>query len=730
MKYLAHSENENGEVQLLDDHIRNVAELAKEFASKFDAGDWGYAAGLLHDLGKFSDQYQKYIRGEAVRGGDHSSLGAIKTLNDANILAFPVRGHHGGLENRAKLLSSLRSKKEDSAVADKLERAKELLSEEIRLDSLALPSYLHEGGEERQKRGVEFFLRMVFSSLVDADSLDTEAHFRGESSSVRGNYPALPKLWEEFKQDQSELISGAEDSKLNKIRGTIYQQCLTAAGHRQGFFSLTVPTGGGKTRSGMGFALKHAMEHDMDRVIVVIPYTSIIEQTVDTYRDIFSGNRSVLEHHSGIVPSEYPDDHARWWELAAENWDAPVVVTTSVQFFDSLYANNRTRCRKLHNVVNSVVILDEVQTLPEERLEPILDGLKELVDHYGTTIVFSTATQPAFSSKFKEDTEGRLDLPKVREITDNPRKDFSELKRVRYRTGNEARGVQTLSWKEVAEQMAKNKQAMAVTNTREDARRLYENLQAESEGGCIYHLSSNLCGAHRRQVLSEVKERLKNGSCCLLATTQVIEAGVDIDFPAVMRAVGPLDRIVQAAGRCNRENKLDQGNVTLFEPKDGGMPPGAYKSGADTALAMLNSHRPEELHNPETYAEYFSKLYQAVELDSENTQKKREKLRYEDVAEGFNLIDQKTVSVAVPWDKQAEKLLREIEKIPEERIGRGIQRKLQPCFVDIYPYRFEEAESSGMCVEVTEDLWRWEGSYHKKLGLTFDPPGKDELRVG
>ncbi|MFP4647484.1 MAG: CRISPR-associated helicase Cas3', partial [Candidatus Acetothermia bacterium] len=654
---------------------------------------------------------------------------ALMTLKEANVLALPVRGHNGGLENKSELWSSLKAKMKNQDTENKFEKVHELFPKKIDLNSLSLPSYLQNGTEKERRQRLEFFLRMVFSALVDADFLDTESHFSSKHFALRGDYPDLPDLWEEFEFNQSRLMRGAESTKLNQVRNSIYRQCLNAADQQQGFYSLTVPTGGGKTRSGMGFALQHAINHKLDRVIVVIPYTSIIEQTADTYREIFSQDRAVLEHHSGVLPSNYSEEYSRWWELAAENWDAPIVVTTSVQFFDSLYANKPAKCRKLHNVANSVVVLDEVQTLPEGRLEPILAGLKELVENYNTTVVFSTATQPAFSSKFKESINDRLDLSEVEEIIEEPQELFSRLKRVRYNTGGEKEAIQNLSWEEVATRMAGEKQAMAVTNTREDARRLYEELQAKSKSEGLFHLSSNLCGAHRREVLSEVKKKLSSGKDCLLATTQVVEAGVDIDFPTVLRAVGPLDRIVQAAGRCNREGRLKRGEVTIFEPKEGGMPPGPYKSGADTTRAMLAILNPEKLHCPRTYAEYFSKLYQAVDVDAGDIQKKREGLRYEDVADEFKLIEQDTRSVAVPWREKGEMLLNKIERMPEELIGRGVQRDLQPYLVDLYPHQFAKAESQRLCKEVAPNLWRWEGAYHERLGLTLSPPDKRSLLV-
>lgn len=718
MEYLAHSENDEGETQTLEDHLHNVAKLAKQFAGKWNAPNWGFVVGLLHDAGKFSDRYQEYVRGDAMKGGDHSSTGALYSFDRANILALPIRGHHGGLENKSQLASSLRSKESEDAHKLAIERTRENLSGLSELESLRLPQYLNGGPEEERRRGLEFFLRMVFSALVDADFMDTEKHFDEKRSALRGNYPELPELWNRFKRNQQQLIEEAVDSELNRVRTEVYRQCMNSSDSPQGVFSLTVPTGGGKTRSGMGFALNHAVKHDLDRVIVVIPYTSIIEQTVDTYRGIFSDDLAVLEHHSGIRPSDYSDQHTSWWELASENWDAPIVVTTTVQFFESLYANKPSKCRKLHNISNSVVIVDEVQTLPEDKLEPVLDGLTELTENYNTTVVLSTATQPAFSS-----SGGRLRdeisdyMPEVKEIVDDPKGLFRKLKRVRYQYGNSGHKQEGESWADIATRMSENDQAMAVTNTRDDARSLFEELTRYAPREDVLHLSSNLCGAHRREVLSKVKRRLDNGERCLLATTQVVEAGVDIDFPVVFRAIGPLDRIVQAAGRCNREGNLKEGQVVIFKPKDGGIPPGSYKTGTDTAKAMLSNSPPGFLHDPGTYFEYFSRLYQAVDIDAKGIQQMREGLRYSDVSENFELIDQDTEAVAIPWDKIGEDLLERIERTRKERIGRNVQRELQPYLVNLYQNEFNDALTEGVIEEIVPDLYRWEGRYDEKLGL-------------
>lgn len=723
MNYYAHSANSEGSFQDLSTHLKNVANLAAKNVAKWGAGEWGYAAGILHDLGKYSSKFQEYIKGRENRGGDHSSAGALRTFKKCAPLAFPIAGHHGGLQNKASLKSRLIKKSEDQKILDSLDTAQSYIPYLEEWECPTLPSFLQVKDGEEQNIKSEFFLRMLFSSLVDADFLDTEAHFAKGKSKRRGGYPDLEELWEYFKEDQNALINNTKDTELNDMRKDIYHQCLSASTKTQGVFTLTVPTGGGKTRSSMGFALKHGLTHGLDRVIAVIPYTSIIEQTADEYRKIFHLERAVLEHHSAIdyKESNKSDKRGRpWWELAAENWDAPIIITTTVQFFDSLFSNRPSKCRKLHNIAKSIVILDEAQTLPENLLKPIINVLRELVNHYNVSIVFSTATQPAFSSS----TNLRVSV-KSEEIMKDTKNLFSKLKRVSYHIKKgEQRNIPTYDWKEIANLMLQEQQAMTVVNTRDDARKLFRNLPSNS----ALHLSSSLCGAHRRKVLNKLKSKLDNGEPCHLATTQVVEAGVDIDFPLVLRALGPLDRIVQAGGRCNREGKLDRGQVIIFEPEDGGMPPGAYRSGADTAKMILQDLSPAQLHDPLTYHKYFQLLYQAVDTDSRDIQKLREQFKYADVDKLFRVIDDKSISVVIPWERGAD-ILRKIRYMDEEELGRGILRLLQPYMVNVHPSQHEEAMQDGRCEEIKNGLWRWEGSYDSHLGLIPEGHESTDLLV-
>ena len=557
----------------------------------------------------------------------------------------------------------------------------------------------------------ELFLRFLFSALVDADYLDTEAHFDPGRSRLRYRSVDLEALAESFWKEQDKL-SGHDQSPVNQARHEIYQVCLAAAECPPGIFRLTVPTGGGKTLSGMAFALRHALKYQKDRIIVAIPYTSIIDQTAQVYRRIF-GDENILEHHSAVTPRE-DEDHfvqQQWTRLAAENWDAPIVVTTTVQLFESLFANRPAACRKLHNVAQSIIILDEVQTLPTGLLAPILEVVQQLVDHYGVTVVLSTATQPSLVDSGSPYLKG-LRGEKSGEIVPDPARYFQALKRVSYDCPGEA-----WSWERVAQEMAAEPQCLTVVNTKKDALALLDALNDPE----ALHLSTLLCMAHRRKVMEGIKVRLATGQPCRVVATQVVEAGVDLDFPVVLRAMGPLDRIVQAAGRCNREGRLSQGRVIIFQPAEGRIPQGDYRAGHDIARAMLN--RPNvDLHSPDIYESYFRQLYQAVNTDKHSINELRQRLDFPEVAARFKLIEDATVPLVVRYPKEGspvDDLLWRLQT-PGALLGgeaRRLLRRLQPYLVNVRRGPLARYQQQGLVRELPLGLWEWQGNYHPVKGL-------------
>lgn len=718
----AHAHTPNG-VNIwhgLKEHLESVAEQAKYFAEKFSAGDFGYYAGLWHDIGKINPEFQEYLRQchlaeleqtktpNKQKGPDHKGAGVLLSCQQKlHYLAFPIQGHHGGLPSQIMLLEKLnllKNKSKRPEIPLVLQQATQLIatlmpSVDFNGTHSAIP--LHEPLER------DFFIRMVFSSLVDADFLDTEKHFNFHKSELRQTELTLSELWTRLEQAQQKL-SGQKQDTVNVIRHQVYQDCIQSARLPQGFFRLTVPTGGGKTRSSLAFALQHALKHDLDRVIMVIPYTSIIDQTAKAYRDIL-GDDAVLEHHSGVAPTdpdENPSNRDIQARLAAENWDAPLIVTTTVQFFESLFANKTSKCRKLHNIVRSVVILDEVQTLPVKLQDAILDGLRQLVQYYQVTVVLCTATQPAL-----ENSPYLKDFSDIREIVTEPSHLFNQLKRVDYEIDLDT----PVSWETIGKKMQAAEQVLCIVNTKTDALKLLETLPRKD----TFHLSTLLCGAHRQDILSEVKSRLHNGEPCRLVSTQVVEAGVDLDFPFVLRAVGPLDRIVQAAGRCNREGKMENpGRVFVFNPAEGKLPKGEYKTGCDTAIGLLRQDK-WTLHQPEIFKDYFNRLYGGViSTDGAGIQGLRKDLDYPEVANKFRMIDDDTVSVVVHYhaaNTKVENLLVRLNQPGQN--PKMTMRLLQPYIVNVRKYILKQYDRSGFAEEIFPGLWEWRGKYDPLLGL-------------
>jgi CRISPR-associated endonuclease/helicase Cas3 len=633
-------------------------------------------------------------------------------------------GHHGGLN--AEHNTTTEGGKLDQWWSDVQNKGLQgRMQEALQILPLRTPESLPQDALRRELR-----LRMLFSVLVDADYLDTEKHFDQRRSSERGSWTRPADLWPIFRADQLRMMWRGRGSGINRVRKQIYFSCVRAGRQSPGVFRLTVPTGGGKTRSGLAFALSHAAahrSHGFCRVIIALPYTSIIDQNARVYREIF-GDRFVLEHHSQVEAPEgdRQDETYVRQRLAAENWDFPLIVTTTMQLFESLFSNKPSRCRKLHNIARSILILDEVQTLPPELLEPTMDVLRALVDEYGVTLVLSTATQPAFDKTPYLKAFHGLD---VHEIVKNYEQHFRHLERVEY---SPVRQYDALT--DLAGELAgpENSQVLVILNTRKHALQLYEALLNQSADG-LYHLSTLLCGAHRKRILEDIIERLggDNSMPVRLISTQVVEAGVDLDFPAVYRAMGPLDRIVQAAGRCNREDKRhpEKGKVVIFDFPDNAPPPGAYKIGTDDAKTLLGRNEPKRLHDPAIYAEYFQMLFRDVCLDKKGIQPYRRDLDFPIVAKKYKLIED-TLPVVIPTygNHEGERRLQEHIRKP----SRDTWRALMPFVVNL-GYRDLHREEIKECIsEAVPGLFRWNGGYDEKShrgiqGIVRDPA---DLYVG
>ena len=727
--YLAHVHPDTKKPHHLENHLEAVGKFASEFASEFGNPEWAELAGRWHDLGKYRGAFQEMIRqasgyeahleepDRASSGKvDHSTAGAlhaIETLGQyGKILAYCIAGHHAGLADWHS----------DShrGLQERLAASKELLPDTLRSK---IPERILQatrpGSRPPKGADIAFWIRMLFSCLVDADFLDTERFMDEKRFRHRANKALLPDFLQHFDKFMEESVtSSIQDSPVNRIRKKILEECRQKALSKRGFFTLTVPTGGGKTLSSLAFALEHAKQHRMQRVIYVVPYTSIIEQTANVFRDVFKdlGRDTVLEHHSNVDPS-HETVHSR---LASETWDAPLIVTTAVQFFESIYANRTSRCRKLHNLCNSIIILDEAQLLPVDFLQPCLNALRELKSSYGATIVLCTATQPAlhYRKGVGWEFEGLGKEEIVQEIVEDPEILQQKLKRVRFSIPKDLN--QPTTWECLAEKLSKHHQVLCVVNkARKDCRELHSLMPSGT-----LHLSALMCGQHRSEKIDEIKACLKSGKKVRVISTQLVEAGVDLDFPVVYRALAGLDSIAQAAGRCNREGRLEFGKVVVFVPP--GRPPESQQAATDLGRELLQLN-PEDPLNLEGFTRYFEQLYWARGkdgLDKKQILKLLEKNPYHSfafrsAAERFQLISAETRSLLVPYKN--EELLEQLNFRSAER---QLLRKLQRFILNIYDQELQILQKVGATKEVLPGLFLLTdpNRYDYTKGLVIPPP--------
>ena len=692
------------EWESLPAHADAVARLAARFAAPFGWAAMATATGLLHDAGKASVEVQTYLRGERPRGVDHSTWGArlAEALYGAQvgrILAHCIAGHHAGLSDAEELRRRLDPAQTQLPDAS---RWSQHITPPAR-DALRptrtprLPSSSH-----HSSFGQAFLIRMLFSCLVDADFLATERFMSGDSVR-RGVDVELGELRARLHGHLNAIRGGAAPSRLNALRAEVLAHAIGKADEPRGFFTLTVPTGGGKTLTSLAFALEHACLKRMRRIVYVVPFTAIIEQTAAIFRDAL-GEESVLEHHSSFDWEEAEkrrhldggDERDGLGPLrrAAENWDAPIVVTTAVQFFESLFARRTSRCRKLHNLVGSVIVLDEAQTLPTNLLLPCLAALEELATNYGATIVLCTATQPAVrrqDAALMDKASGinrGVDIEADRELAPRPHELYDELRRVQVEIRDG-----TTSDEVVAARFAAQPRMLCIVGSRAHARELFERIKT-LDGA--FHLTTCMCPAHRRTVLADLKARLKTKAPVRLVATSLIEAGVDISFPEVWRARAGIDQIAQAAGRCNREGELlpALGRVVVFEPADH-TAPRALTVSRQAAAGVLRDHAGDPL-GLDAVSAYFRQLYFQKGLEALDSVEVEglpgilAALRrnatglgfpFRGIAEAFRMIDEAMVPVVVPWNNDAIAVLERLEK--DKDVARGDLRRIQQYTVGI-----------------------------------------------
>lgn len=664
MTWFAHSAPDGHEP--LADHLDRVGTMAGDFAAAFDARDWGRTVGLLHDLGKACDAFQRRLDGDPAPV-DHISAGtrvAAACGPLGRLAAYAVAGHHGGLPDAAEL--------------------HERLARAVTWDPKAQPVLppLDVPRAARGAFGAALFVRMVFSCLSDADFLATEAFYRPDTPRWRGRALDAGALSACLAARLDAMMAEAEPGAVNLQRRRVLEACRAKAAAPPGLFTLSVPTGGGKTLAAMSFALDHARHWGKRRVIAVLPYTSIIDQNAAIYRDIL-GADNVLEHHSAF---RHPADHdgcgpadpdARdKLRMAQENWDWPVVVTTSVQFFESLFSNRPSRCRKLHNLAGSVIILDEAQMMPVAFLEPCLHALRGLVENYGCSLILSTATQPALGDPA---WLGPAALTGMTEIIDDPAALHRDLARVRYRWAG-AMDDDTL-----AATLRDQPQALTVVNTRRHAQDLFARLADLPDAA---HLSAAMTPDHRRRVLKRIRARLADHQPCRVVATQVVECGVDVDFPMVLRALAGLDSIIQAAGRCNRSGRLNPADaeVTVFTSPDHPVPP-LWTEHANLARLVLTERFADDPASPAAVRWYFQELFKTQTLDRADIGRllrtnAQMAFAFRSAARAFQMIGDDQIDVVVPENADAAALIRRLER---ETAHPALLRALQPCTVQLRP---------------------------------------------
>ncbi len=709
--YIGHK-REDGAIQTLNDHLTNVSRMAGVFARPFDAEACARRAGLLHDAGKYSPAGQARMKDpEHTPKVDHSTAGARIALEKCRdgLTALAVVGHHGGMPDYGGRLSTEgdgslcgRCKKDLSGNMDYSAYWSE---NHIDIGPL-LPQWLM---TKPKPFAIPFFTRILFSCLVDADFLDTEQFMRGEMP--RGGHSDMNELLARLNGHIQPWLD-APKTQINEKRCEILRDCMAAGEEERGLFSLTVPTGGGKTVSSLAFALTHAVKHGLDRVIYVIPYTSIIEQNAAVFKSIL-GENNVIEHHSGVEydsdkDMEKPDVMRR--VLATENWDAPVIVTTAVQFFESLFSNKPSRCRKLHNIANSVVVFDEAQMLPLPYLKPCVAAIAELVRYYYVTAVLCTATQPSLNRFFIEYGKGL----EPREICGNVAKLQNVFRRVHFER------EQLLNTEKLAQSLARRERVLCIVNTRQSAQDIFARLPEQGS----YHLSTRMTPEHRSKVLEEIRGRLLNGKPCRVVSTSLVEAGVDVDFPEVWREMAGLDSILQAAGRCNREgrNSAEASAVVVFT-LDRGVPKGMQPNAVAAEVAIQDA---EHLDDSATIRRYFEQLYWQkgnASLDAKCILDMCPPLKMKTMAEAFHLIESDTRTIYIPTDENAD----DIEMLRAGRLSRGLIRRMGRSAVSVYPWDWGKLEEVGAIEKITENcaILSDLSLYDAKCGLKVDvEPGK------
>lgn len=713
-EFIAHSENALGEKHLLKEHLLFTANLTKSFAPQKELEYLFYLAGIFHDIGKYQDGFQKYLEFGKPKT-PHAAIGAFiarRLVKQYFPLPFVIKGHHAGMPDKEELSAAIESLEDEVQTIIEIEKRFQEEFNELEKLLNTQPSLPF-----NDKLLAECATRLLFSSLTDADWLDTEHHFKQELTDIRTSYTLdYEMLIDALEKRFSELPN---DGQINVLRTNARNDVTLQHSFPLGFFSLQLPTGLGKTLTSIYWALLHARHHKLKRIIIVLPYINIIDQTAKILKEIF-GEDVILEHHSGIVEEDkendsydensIDEDKNLIKRLACENWDAPIIVTTSVQFFESLFSNRPFKCRKNHNISESVVIFDEVQTLPKHYSEPIIVMLKNINQLARTSFLFCTATQPAFAKR--EEFDG---IETIQPLIEHPEEYFKSTQRVNYTLLGK---LKEISLDKLTAKLSKeSKSFLVIVNTKSVAHELYQRVAQLKKLDTYYHLSTTMCPHHRKKTIANIINDLQsnNGKRIAVISTQLVEAGVDFDFPCVYRAIAPLDSVIQAAGRCNRNGKLKKGRVILFNLENQKMPNQTYKSAADLAMRMIKDD-PNILHNAfsfEQYYEEFTSLF--VKTDKYHITENRTKGNFKTVAENFKLIDSPTVSLFImDYSEESKSLLKEIEN--SFLISKEHLRTIQQFSIQVY--RQFLTKYSNQIEYFKNTFYIWHGSYDKDIGVS------------
>lgn len=768
--------------QPLEDHLKNVATLASIFAGAFGYARWGYALGILHDGGKVSPEFQARLFGRTTKSFDHAELGAVMAKESFQsqaaicgvLMAYAIAGHHGGMPNGIREDDNTRVSLKKRLEKPLGENDKDAFLRLIKTNNLKLPSdgeledvplmIIGRSVNRDPSRAVfstPLLTRMLFSCLVDADYLDTEAFMTPAMAQARreASYKRLEltELLDRLDEHMKGLLSGAESSPVNAARAQVFNACVAASSEDRGIFTLTVPTGGGKTLSSLAFSLRHAIAHGMARVIYAIPFTSIVEQTADVFRGVF-GDENVLEHHSNYDFGDLGDRDRMRERLAIQNWDAPIIVTTNVQLLESLYANKPAKCRKLHNIANSVIVLDEAQSLPDGLLTPSLAVLEDLVLDFNSTVVLCTATQPALTGRWPFGSKVREIVPVQYEIE----------RALGHRTTFEFHG--SVDLEDLASSLSRCDQVLCVVGTKTKARSLYEEVAAclransdvtgsEVPDG-LFHLSTNMTPLHRSAHIAEIRRRLEVGKRkhdrCIVISTQLIEAGVDVDFPIVYREIAGVDSLVQAAGRCNRNGHSEMGVIHVFKIDDesrfsktiSDSALGATWLDAMKVLAERVIDRHDGVIDTATIRDFFEERYDTA--GSEGLDRKEiyrrltsldlpgskfQAIDFEDYAKDYRIIDSNDMPVFVPWGAEGSRLLDELRASRKKGIPPAAMiMRLQRSSVSIPLWRFEDLRRAGSIdatsfepINVLTIEQNCGSCYSDEVGILW--PGEEEAKM-